>query len=315
MDEFKVDQAELNEISRCLNAAGVFNQDAGLFTARQLEYVRNKVYEEKLPQMNGLSLVPISSEAPEWAETIVEKTYDMVGMAKIIANYADDLPRADVATTERAVKVKDIGASYGYSLSELKASTAIGQPLPQAKGRAARRAVETKMNEIALTGDADYGLNGLINHPNLGEVGLTGGWETATAEKILEDLDNLYNTVILQSKGVHQPTHLVMSLTDYQTLGSKYMSDADKTTVLAFFQKKYPNLVIQGIWELEKAGSGGKNLVICYEKHKDNLSLEVPMDFTQLPAQERNLELVVNCLARIAGVFLRYPLSAVKAEV
>lgn len=315
MDEFKVDQAELNEISRCLNAAGVFNQDAGLFTARQLEYVRNKVYEEKLPQMNGLSLVPISSEAPEWAETIVEKTYDMVGMAKIIANYADDLPRADVAATERAVKVKDIGASYGYNLSELKASTANNQPLPQAKGRAARRAIEVKMNTVALTGDAEYGLNGFINHPNLGEVALTGGWKNATAENILADLDNLYNTVILQSKGVHQPTHLVMSLTDYQTLGSKYMSDADKTTVLAFFQKKYPNLVIQGIWELEKAGTSGKNLVICYEKHKDNLSLEVPMDFTQLPAQERNLELIVNCLARLGGVFLRYPLSAVKSEV
>lgn len=315
MDEFKVDQAELNEISRCLNAAGVFNQDAGLFTARQLEYVRNKVYEEKLPQMNGLSLVPISSEAPEWAETIVEKTYDMVGMAKIIANYADDLPRADVAATERAVKVKDIGASYGYNLSELKASTANNQPLPQAKGRAARRAIEVKMNTVALTGDAEYGLNGFINHHNLGEVALTGGWKNATAENILADLDNLYNTVILQSKGVHQPTHLVMSLTDYQTLGSKYMSDADKTTVLAFFQKKHPNLVIQGIWELEKAGTSGKNLVICYEKHKDNLSLEVPMDFTQLPAQERNLELIVNCLARLGGVFLRYPLSAVKSEV
>ena len=64
MTDFKADQAELNEISKCLSAAGVFTQDAGLFTARQLEVVRNKIYEEKLPQMNGLSLVPISSEAP-----------------------------------------------------------------------------------------------------------------------------------------------------------------------------------------------------------------------------------------------------------
>ena len=315
MSDFKVDQAELNEIGKCLRVAGVFTQDAGLFTARQLEVVRNKIYEEKLPQMNGLALVPISSEAPEWAETIVEKIYSHAGMAKIIANYADDLPRADVAAEERAVKVKSIGASYGYNLQELKAAVANQTDLPTAKARAARRAVEIKMNQIALLGDEEYGLNGFINHPNLGETSITGSWKTQAAEKILEDLDNLYNTVVLQSKGVHQPTHLIVALSDYQTLGSKYLNNSSKTSVLEFFQKKYPNLTIQGIWELEKAGSGGKNLVICYEKNVDNLNLELPKDFEQLPAQERNLELVVNCLARVGGVFLRYPLSATKAEV
>ena len=265
--------------------------------------------------MNGLSLVPISSEAPEWAETITEKTYSSAGMAKIIANYADDLPRADVAAQERAVKVKSIGASYGYNLQELQAAVANRTDLPRVKGRAARRAVEIKMNQIALLGDEEYGLNGFINHPNLGETSITGSWKTQAAEKILEDLDNLYNTVVLQSKGVHQPTHLIVALSDYQTLGSKYLDDSSKTSVLEFFQKKYPNLTIQGIWELEKAGSGGKNLAICYEKSVDNLNLEVPKDFQQLPAQERNLELVVNCIARVGGVFLRYPLSATKAEV
>lgn len=308
-------QIELSEINKCLNAAGIFNQDAGLFTARQLEMVRNKIYEEKLPAMNGLALVPISHEAPEWAETLTEKTFDMVGMAKIIANYADDLPRADVAMSERAIKVKGLGAAYGYNLQELKAAAANQTDLPSAKARAARRAVEVKMNTIALLGDKEYGLNGFIHHPNLGETTLTGGWKTATAESVLADLDNLHDTVILQSKGVHKPTHLLLSLTDYQTLSSKYMDTADKLDVLSFFKKKHPNLTIEGIWELEKAGTDGKNIAICYEKNLDNLSLEVPQDFTQLPAQERNLELVVNCIARVGGVFLRYPLSATKAEI
>ncbi|MCX2960301.1 DUF2184 domain-containing protein [Rodentibacter caecimuris] len=308
-------QIELREINKCLNAAGIFNQDAGLFTARQLEVVRNKIYEEKLPAMNGLALVPISHEAPEWAETLTEKTFDMVGMAKIIANYADDLPRADVAMSERAIKVKGLGAAYGYNLQELKAAAANQTDLPSAKARAARRAVEVKMNTIALLGDKEYGLNGFIHHPNLGETTLTGGWKTATAESVLADLDNLHDTVILQSKGVHKPTHLLLSLTDYQTLSSKYMDTADKLDVLSFFKKKHPNLTIEGIWELEKAGTDGKNIAICYEKNLDNLSLEVPQDFTQLPAQERNLELVVNCIARVGGVFLRYPLSATKAEI
>lgn len=314
MEHFNQD--ELNEISKCLKASGMaFNQDAGMFTARQVEAVRNKIYEEKLPQMNGLSLVPISHEAPEWAESIVERTFDMVGMAKVIANYADDLPRADVAMEERAVRVKDLGASYGYNLSELRLAAANQVDLPATKGRAARRAIELKMNEIALTGDKKAGLNGFINHPNLGEAAVKGGWKDATAEDVLADLDTLYNTVVLQSRGIHTPTHLLVSLTDYQVLGSKYLNTADKVDVLTFFKKKHPSLTIEGLWELEKAGTSDKNLAICYEKNIDNLSLELPQDFTQYPAQERNLELVVNCTARIGGVFLRYPLCAVKAEV
>lgn len=314
--EFKVDQAELGEINKVLSAGGEFNQDAGIFTARQLEYVRTKIYEEQMPQMNGLRLVPISSEAPEWAETVTERIFDTVGMAKVIANYADDLPRADVAAQERAVKVKDIGASYGYSIGELRTATAMGTDLPTSKARAARRAIETKLNQIALLGDKEYGLNGFINHPNLGEVSLAGGWKAATADKVLEEIETIINTVIIQSKGVHNPTHLVMSLTDYQTIGSKRLPDSSGKTVLQFLKEKYTGLTIEGIWEFEKAGADGqKNLVICYEKNADNLSLELPKDFEQFPAQERNLELVVNCLARAGGVFLRYPLSATKAEV
>ena len=48
MKDLRQDAFELNAINTCLNAAGVFNQDAGLFTQRQLEFVRNKIYEEKI---------------------------------------------------------------------------------------------------------------------------------------------------------------------------------------------------------------------------------------------------------------------------
>src|SRR5690606_7886447 len=80
-----------------------FNEDAGIIAARQLDYIKARVYERKLPPMAGLSLVPQESDAPEWAETITYRTFDQVGIAKIIANYADDLPRADVKGTEVTV--------------------------------------------------------------------------------------------------------------------------------------------------------------------------------------------------------------------
>ena len=96
---------------------------------------------------------------PLAGETIIYKTYDTVGMAKVIANYADDLPRADVAGTEHTVRVKSIGASYGYNVQELKASAGLGTNLPTRKGEAARRSIEVKLNQIAMTGDAAYNLH------------------------------------------------------------------------------------------------------------------------------------------------------------
>lgn len=42
MTDIRQDAFELNAINTCLNAVGVFNQDAGLFTQRQLEFVRKK---------------------------------------------------------------------------------------------------------------------------------------------------------------------------------------------------------------------------------------------------------------------------------
>lgn len=142
---------------------------------------------------------------PLAGETIIYKTYDTVGMAKVIANYADDLPRADVAGTEHTVRVKSIGASYGYNVQELKASAGLGTNLPTRKGEAARRSIEVKLNQIAMTGDAAYNLHGMLTHPNIGTTTLPSAkkWAQATGQEIVADLDALWNAVRLQSQGVH----------------------------------------------------------------------------------------------------------------
>lgn len=69
---------------------------AAVFFARELDYVKSQSYDAEYPEMTALSLFPISSEADQGAETIIYHTYDKTGLAKIIDNYSTDLPRADV---------------------------------------------------------------------------------------------------------------------------------------------------------------------------------------------------------------------------
>jgi len=296
------------------SGADLIRQDAGIFTARQLDYVRTRTYDRQLPPMKGLTLVPPSSDVPEWAETITYSVYDSVGIAKVIANYADDLPRADVSRIEKTIRVKTIGDSYGYNVNELIASNATGANLPTRKANAARLAIEIKLNLIGMVGDVDYGLFGLTNHPNIGTTTITGGWTMATdADVMLADLDLIYNAVRVQSKGVHTVNKIAMTTEPLSIISSKRLPDSNGLTVAEFFRRKHPGLVFDELAELTGAGPGGDDLIIAGEFAPDNITHDVPMQFNQLPAQPRNLELVVPCMARSAGVSVFYPLAFTKA--
>lgn len=289
-------------------------EDESVFAARQLDYVKARTYDRKLTPMRALELVPTSSDTPEWAETITYRSFDMVGMAKIIANYADDLPRADVSGKETTVPVRTLGDSYGYNVNELRASTALGTRLPERKAVAARRAIEVKQNQIAMVGDAKYGLYGITNHPNIGTTGgLTGNWAGAgtTAAQIVADVDILYAAVTTQSKDVHTPNRLAIPSTALAAMKRKYVADTGGKSAYTVVRENYPDLQILGMSELQDVG--GSSLTIIGEFSEENASLELVMPFNQLPAQARNLELVVPCLARTGGVSVHYPLAFTKA--
>lgn len=294
-------------------------EDAGIFFARQLDWVRTQVYVRQTPAMRASEMVPFSSEVPAWAETITQRSFDAVGVAKIISNYADDLPRADVYASETVVKVKDVGDSYGYNVAELRASEATGANLPTQKANAARKAVDVKVNQIAMIGEAVYGLFGLLNHPNIGTTtGLNGDWANpaTTAEEILSDLNTITQAIPGQSKGIHRTTRIAMADTDYNVLSTKFVADSGGKTVLQVYRENNPGVTLVPVVELRLQGAGGTtNAIIASEFDSDNYRFEMVMPFTQLPAQARNLEFVVPCIARVGGVNVTYPLSLTKASI
>ena len=57
----------------------------------------------------------------------------------------------------------------------------------------------------------------------------------------------------------------------------------------------------------------GKNVALLFTNDAEKFSLELPLRFYQYPLQTRNLEIVVPCEARAAGIILYYPLSALIA--
>lgn len=302
------------------------NLDAGetVFFTRELESIKAKTYDVIKAPLKAFELIPVDSSVGTGAESIVYQQYDMVGMAKIISNYADDLPRADVKGKEFVAKVKSVGDSYGYNLQEIRAAQYAGKPLQQRKADAAQRAQRETWNRVAFYGDEEHGLPGLLTNPNIpaasvaadGTAGATA-WTAKTPTQILRDMNDLVNGIVTLTKGAEKPNTLVMPIAQYTLISSTVFGTASDTTILEMFLKNNPFITsVEWADELsaESLAAAGVtdftgDIMLAYERSPEKLTFEMPQMFEQLPVQERGLEYIVPCHSRIAGVLVYYPLS------
>lgn len=287
-------------ITRMLREDATEFGGASLFFARQLDYVKARTYARKFPAINSDVLVPDATDTPEWAETITVSSYDSVGMAKVIANYADDLPRADVRAMTQLVGVKTIGDSYGYNINEIRASRAIGAGLDVRKAEAARRAIDLKIAKIKMVGDPDYGLYGLFTQPNLPVVLLPnpGPWDVLTGDQIYENLNAMSFSYQMQTLGTHTANFLALAPMAYNAATTKFFTTPTPTTALSLWMQMNPGITVRNVIECQGADATGADVALLYELNSDNLAHEYVMPMTQLPPEARNLEFVTNCMAR-----------------
>lgn len=293
--------------------------DEGVFFLRQLESIKSKTYDVEYPELIARELIPVSFEAGPGAAYITFRQYDQVGMAKIISNYAADLPRADVKGKEFTVPVRSIGVSYGYSLQDVRSAKFSGLPLDQKKANAAKRAVMQLIDSIAVNGDTDNGLGGFLTNANITDVAAPNNagatsttWANKTATEILKDMTTLTETPVDATNGVEIPNTMLLPLAQYNLVSTTQMPNINQT-VLQFFLANSPYIKEVRPWvKLAGAGASSTDLAVVYNKSPDKLTLEIPQDFEQLPVQERGLEYEVPCHARCGGTIIYYPVSVAK---
>lgn len=305
-------------------------EDASVFFARELDHVKAKSYDKQYPQFTALNLFPASSEADAGAETITYYTYDKTGLAKIISSYADDLPRADVTGKPSFAQIKSMGASYGYSAQEMRASRLAGKSLDSRKAESARFQIDSLNNRIAWAGDEESGLMGVLSEgQNVPMFAITEGaesgktsWLEKSADEILADVNGMQQQVDATTMNVERPDTLCLPSNVYMHLSNKRIPDTTMT-VLKFILENAPYLKnIVPAPELNAnavgtnpyaAAEGGQGVAFLFHNDIEKMSLENPMAFYQYPLQAKNLEIVVPCEARTAGVIFYYPLSALIA--
>ena len=248
----------------------------------------------------------------------------------MIDNYSTDLPRADVNGKPSIAVVKSIGDSYGYSAQEMRASRLAGKSLDVRKAESARYQIDNLTNKIAWMGDEESGLMGVLSTgQNIPLFTITAGadsgkttWLEKSADEILYDVNGMQKQVAKLTKNVERPDTLCVPSDVFMDMSTRRIPDTS-TTVKSFLLEHAPYLKnVVSASELDSdsvetnpyaKATGGQGVAFLFSNDIRKLSLENPMPFYQYPLQVRNLETVIPCEARTAGVIVYYPLSALIA--
>jgi hypothetical protein len=287
------------------------------FFKGQLEMIKAATYDTKYKPNKILTLLPISSEAGPAVAEITWRAFSRVGVAKMVSDYAQDFPRVDIYGVEYSVKPKGLGASYGYSVEEIRRAQMAGLPLETRRAEAARRAVEDKMASIALTGETGTNLKGFINYSGITSYtvasGGTGGskkWADKTAAQILDDMHGIVHGVVNATNGIEQPDTMLMPLAQYNLISTKRLGDGSDETVMSYFLKTNRYITrIDWLTELKDAGGTGVDHMMVYVNDPMHLTLEIPLMFEQYEADKKAMAYEIPCYAKTAGVIIYYPAS------
>lgn len=282
---------------------------------RKLESVKAQTYDVKYAEYKLRTFVPLATDVDPAADTIVYGQFDQFGMAKIIANYSMDLPRVDILAKEFRTPVKSLGASYGYSVMDVRRARLANVSFESKRALAARRAIEAAIDKIGAYGD-DTGLPGLLTNPNVAETSLPNGtWISSnrTAVQMLADLHALVDASVNAGSDVFIPDTIVLPPREFARIAQTFMSTDNTTTVLKAFLNENPYIKNVDFWhrlnEVPASGGGTRKLVLCYTRSPEVMTLEIPQEFEQFPPQPKGLAFEVSCHARLGGVVIRYPVA------
>lgn len=298
------------------------NQTAVL--ARQLEHQLSMEKEVGYRPLKALSFFPVSTEIDPGAESFRYEEYDGTGVAKIVGNYADDLPMVDVVANEVFGSVKSVANGYQYSRQDLRRAAMSGKSLPQRKRRLARLAVDRKIDEIMSFGEAAAKLRGVLNHPNITVIAASlpgagsdpewGGADKTTLE-ILDDLHELADRVWLDTYENYMADTLLLPPERFSHVARTPMSADNSKTILQSFLESTRFIRNVDSWhKLSTAGADGGPAALAYRRSPEVLEAHMAMTFTEHEPQVKNLAFLVPCEARTGGVSIYEPLAVVRMD-
>ena len=272
-------------------------QSAMGFVIAQTAKINSTVYETKYQDVRYRGLVYMDTEGPEWVESILYMSSDVVGKAEWLNPDADDVPKVDLKQAMTGTTVHDAGIGYDWTEKEVQRAMMLNIPLKDRKARAARQAAEQMIDRLVWAGQASKGMTGIINAPLVPVVdaAATGtGSSTRLRDKtpgqILVDFNRMLQGVYVNTgrtalaNVVALPTeaHLYLASTILPDSGGKTLLEWIASTNLYTTGSRQP-LNIIALPELDAAGAGGTSRAVAFRNSREVVQGYLPMPFRFSP--------------------------------
>ena len=304
----KLDSFETNMITTGLRTMGIAANKAdalGIWTVKQMTQLLNRQYEEMYPETSALALFPVTTEIAPTTNLFEYMTFDGVNLAKIIADYTDDLPTVEALSDTESGKVYRLGNAWLISIDEIKTGQAMGSSLGDRKATLAREAHETLVNQLVFKGSKPHKIVSVFDHPNITRI-TSAGW-TTDAEVASEEMTTLIETIESLTNGRNKVNTIVLPPSKRRLL-AKRMPETTQS-YLQWFEEQNAGVTITSISELEDIDGAGTKAVLAYDKNPMNMSIEIPEAFNMLPMQAKDLHFKVPCTSKATGLIVYRPLT------
>jgi hypothetical protein len=304
--------------------------------ARALTQVEATLYETKFEPLKARTFIPVDSSDDPGAEFTTYVMLTEVGVAKLVTSRGMDLPKVNVFRKEYHRQYHDLGASYDYSVKELRQAQFGSKNgrgpsfnLDMSLAKMARKAIDFGLDKVGAIGSAtsatisglstgigaDVGMLGLLNQTNASSytpatgAGGSTNWDLKTPDEILADLNGFYTSIVVATREAFEPDVFLLPVEEHRKISTTRMGDGSDKTILQLFKEQNPGVEVERWLHCKGAGTNGVERAVAFKSDDMVLSFKISVPFEQMPVEYRNRIFKTDCMARTAGVVVRYPIA------
>lgn len=295
----------------------ITDQSALSFLTQQAAHIESEVYETQYQELTYTDLVSIDTSASEFAKTIEFYSMDKTGGARWITHNGDDVPLVNVNMTQHQHNVEMAASGYEYTNWELGYAQRLGINLDTDRAATVRRVYEEFLDDLAKTGDADKGFEGLFNSAQVTSVAAGTTFQGSTPDQVVELINANLNAVNENSRKIEMANTVVLPLAQFNDIATRRMSSGDGSlTILqhlmaanVYTATTGQPLMVRADCDLDDVG--GATRMVVYNNSREVVKMHLPMPLRFLaPWQRGPMHYMVPAYFRTGGVEWRRPGAA-----
>lgn len=299
--------------------------DAGetLAVARSLEHIEEMMVEVLYAELRASSYVPVIGGVDPGAALFTWRQNDVVGKAKRSSGRGKDLPRAGSKAEEITTGIESYGASYGYTIQQLREVAfakrrGYDMKLDETDAKAAATMIARAIDDCIAFGDADSNnrVLGFLNNANVATQSAAGVWSGLTAAQLLAELFAMVNGVVVATKEAIVPDTLLLPQDQLNRVSQTMTGVNSDKSVLSVFvesQRSAGRPIEVAAWPLLETANAARNgpRAVCYKRDEAIAGSVVPLPFESQAPQLDGLEFTIACEGRCGGSVIRRPMGVI----